>query len=277
MSPAIIFRYIAPDPDLAPLVAFYYTIEVGDTAIAEPVCALLGQVQVCLAGRAGYSINNGLRVLPDVAVVAPTDRAARFCATPGYRAVGCGLTPSGWAALVAAPANGIASGSCDGTALLGPAAAALGAVAAADVPLAAFAAAVAGLAAVARPVDPRIAPIDRWIIAGAPGDAQGLAATFGCSRRSLERLTAATHGATPKLIAAKYRALMAAAWLAFGESGSTGEVAGFADQSHYIREFRRFVGVTPGVFAAYPDSLVAQLVRGQRQPGRLPGIAIWHG
>ena len=274
--PAITFRYLAPDPALAGLVAFLYTIQVGDVAIAEPICALLGQIQVSLAGSAGYAIGHGLRVLPDVAVVAPTDRAARFCATPGYRAIGCGLTPAGWAALVGAPADGIASGLCDGAALLGGAAAELRAVPSAADPVAAFAAALGGLAVSARPVDPRIAVIDRWIVDGAPGDAAGLAATLGCSRRSLERLTAATHGATPKLIAAKYRTLMAAAWLVVGEADGPDARAGFADQSHFIREFRRFVGVTPGAFAAAPDSLVAQLIRGQRQAGR-PGIAIWNG
>lgn len=40
--------------------------------------------------------------------------------------------------------------------------------------------------------------------------------TIGLSRRSLERLTAPTDGATPKLPAAKYLALMGAAQIAVG-------------------------------------------------------------
>jgi hypothetical protein len=117
-SAGLAFRYFAPGRELAGRVAFHYVIEAGASAIAEPVCALLGQIQFGLAGTAGYAIDGGVRVLPDAAVVAPIDRAATFHATAGYRAVWCGLTPAGWAALIDAPTGGLPGGLGDARPLL---------------------------------------------------------------------------------------------------------------------------------------------------------------
>lgn len=281
-SAGLAFRYFAPGRELAGRVAFHYVIEAGASAIAEPVCALLGQIQFGLAGTAGYAIDGGVRVLPDAAVVAPIDRAATFHAIAGYRAVGCGLTPAGWAALIDAPAGGLPGGLGDARPLLDGAAAILAAVRAlpgTEARIAALDAFAAARLHAARAVDPRIAAIDDWIVAGAPGNAAALAAALGLSRRSLERLTRATHGATPKLLAAKCRVLMAAARIAVGSADwrNPSIAGGFADQAHFIREFKRFVGTTRRQFKHGGDSLVAQLVRGRWEPGHEPGIAIWNG
>jgi AraC-like DNA-binding protein len=275
------FRYFAPSPDLAGLVAFHYIIEAGPAAIAEPVCALLGQVQFGIAGTGGYALGGGLRVVPDIAVVAPTDRAAVFRASRGYVAAGSGLTPAGWAAAIDASAS-MPGGLCDGRSVLDAAAAAHARVGCApthDARIAVLDRFMADRLATPRAIDPRIAAIDRWIVGGAPGNAAALAAELGLSRRSLERLTATTHGATPKLLAAKYRTLMAAARIAVGLADwrDPAVLGAFADQSHFIREFKRFVGITPRRFKRDGDSLVAQLVRGRWEPGHEPGIAIWNG
>jgi AraC-like DNA-binding protein len=191
------------------------------------------------------------------------------------------LTPIGWAALVGRSARGVGDGMIAATTVFGDIDALAARISAAgdtDGRVGALDAFMVARRARALTVDPRIAAIDAWIVAGAPGDSAGLAAQLGLSRRSLERLTTATHGATPKLIAAKYRALMAAGRLAV-EGGDWREPAvsgAFADQSHFIREFKRFVGMTPGAFVAAPQSLVARLIRGQWAPGRALGIAIWN-
>jgi AraC-like DNA-binding protein len=91
-------------------------------------------------------------------------------------------------------------------------------------------------------------------------------------------LTVATHGATPKRLAAKYRSLQAAGRMAVGEVTDwrdAVDIGGFVDQPHFIREFKRFVGMTPRAFLASPDSFVHRLIRGQWHPGRELGIAIW--
>ena len=71
---------------------------------------------------------------------------------------------------------------------------------------------------------------------GVAQDVEALARSLGLSRRSLERLTAATHGSTPKRLAAKYRALQAAARLAVGDLTDWRDAAdagGYADQRIY--------------------------------------------
>ncbi|MFM9852690.1 MAG: helix-turn-helix domain-containing protein [Sphingomonadaceae bacterium] len=77
------------------------------------------------------------------------------------------------------------------------------------------------------------------------------AARLGMSVRQLERRCLATFGLTPKMILRRSRFLdMAAAMRGFS-SPTEEQLAAlrYSDQSHLNREFRRFVGMTPGVFA----------------------------
>lgn len=74
-----------------------------------------------------------------------------------------------------------------------------------------------------------------------------VARTLGISERQLERRFLARVGITPKRFASLRRFEQAVA-LARGSASLT-EVAlaaGYYDQSHFIREFRRFAGATPG-------------------------------
>ncbi len=276
------FSYFAPRADLAGLVAFVYVLVVGDAPFAGDLCALLGQIQIGLGGGAGYDFGRGVRAAPAVSLIGPTDIAGRLAAPPGFVAVGCGLTPAGWSRLVPMPAGRIANRLAPAEAVFGDDAALLAARCGAVPDDAARAAVLdaflAGRLASAPPADPRIAPIDAWVIAGAGWDVDALAQSLGVSRRSLERLTAATHGSTPKRLAAKYRTLQAAGRMVVGEVSDWRDavaIGGFVDQPHFIREFRRFVGTTPGAFMADRASFARRLIRGPWEPGRELGIAIW--
>jgi len=79
-------------------------------------------------------------------------------------------------------------------------------------------------------------------------------ARFGIPARSLQRLFERYVGVSPKWVLRRYRVHEAAARLAEGTSGTWAEVAvelGYFDQSHFIRDFTRAVGITP---AAYADA-----------------------
>ena len=80
----------------------------------------------------------------------------------------------------------------------------------------------------------------------------------GLSPRSLQRLFQRYVGVTPKWVLQRYRLHEAAARLAERGDETWAEVAadlGYFDQSHFIRDFTRAVGLTP---AAYADACARQ-------------------
>jgi AraC-like DNA-binding protein len=79
-----------------------------------------------------------------------------------------------------------------------------------------------------------------------------VSARFGLSARSLQRLFQRYVGVSPKWVLQRYRLHEAAARLAEGTGGTWAEVAvelGYFDQSHFIRDFTRAVGMTPVAYA----------------------------
>lgn len=76
---------------------------------------------------------------------------------------------------------------------------------------------------------------------------------FGIPTRSLHRLFERYVGVSPKAMLRRYRLHEAAERLAEGTSGTWAEVAielGYFDQSHFIRDFTRAVGVTPVAYSS---------------------------
>ena len=83
-------------------------------------------------------------------------------------------------------------------------------------------------------------------------------AATGMSIRSVERMTKHFYGVSPRMLARKYRAVRAAAALARGESLDEAQVGdAFYDQSHLIREIKRFAGATPSQLATPSPYTVA--------------------
>jgi AraC-like DNA-binding protein len=75
---------------------------------------------------------------------------------------------------------------------------------------------------------------------------------FGLSMRTLQRLFQRYVGVTPKWVLKRYRLHEAAARLAEHPEGRWADVAadlGYFDQSHFIRDFTRAVGLTPTAYA----------------------------
>jgi AraC-like DNA-binding protein len=77
-------------------------------------------------------------------------------------------------------------------------------------------------------------------------------ARFGIRPRTLQRLFQRYVGVSPKWVLRRYRLHEAAARLAEGTDTSWADVAadlGYFDQSHFIRDFTRAIGMTPVAYA----------------------------
>lgn len=76
-----------------------------------------------------------------------------------------------------------------------------------------------------------------------------LASELGCSRKHLNQRFRETIGLSPKSVAQLVRFNRALRLLAGGmDAAAVAAQAGYADQPHFAKEFRRFTGVTPGAF-----------------------------
>jgi AraC-like DNA-binding protein len=75
---------------------------------------------------------------------------------------------------------------------------------------------------------------------------------FGIGPRGLQRLFAEYVGVSPKWVIQRYRLHEAAERIAAGTTGDGAALAldlGYADQAHFIRDFRRWVGCSPREYA----------------------------
>lgn len=276
-------RYFRPSRGLQNLVSFHYIFETDTPRFSDLLTALLGQVQFRLFGDLQYrDTAAGLVDAPAVCLCGPLNRTLTLDCDGRMMLVGAGLLPAGWSLLVRASAAEIADQVIDGRALWGAAVdAAHGRIAEAR----SDAERIAGLDAFlcaqlahgrAR-LDPRLAAVDRWI-AGVPhARIDALVASLDVSARQAERIVAASHGASPKLLAAKYRTLRASAMLATGHARDWRDAGGgaFADQAHFIRDFRRFIGQPPTRFTGDAARLPRLLMRAKWAAGARSPLALW--
>ena len=99
----------------------------------------------------------------------------------------------------------------------------------------------------------------RWTLAASYATARGdasvaaVARALGLSERQLERRVLLRIGLPPKRLARLLRFERAVALAnATASLTETALAAGYADQSHFIREFRRFSGATPSAILRRP-------------------------
>jgi AraC-like DNA-binding protein len=258
-------HYALPRIDLRPFVRSYYMFE-ADEAGAQALSAELGNIRILAAGGGHYLMADGRRTAaPRAALIGPTLAAYRFETTSRTRVFGIGILPRGWGALIGADANELADRIVDLESAFGSAAraAAAGIAEASDL---AEMCAVADLF-----LSQRIAgrserggfypeAIERWLLdAGDPGPDR-LLDIMDVSRRQTDRIAKRFFGASPKLLQRKYRALRAADRILRNQAGWR-DVAGpsFYDQSHFIKEFRTFIGATPAGYAAEGARLLREI------------------
>ncbi|NQX93359.1 MAG: AraC family transcriptional regulator [Erythrobacter sp.] len=272
---AITLRFALPSERLRPYVTTYYLIE-AQTSETEPVIEDYlhpewPNLRFLKDDWASSAVGEEpLRATPAFSVTGPTTKATQFRigkdAGRGGGAVkggnwGIGLLPLGWAKLIGAPANEYADRFIDGNA--DPAFEPLRALGAKlstrfhgetrD-----FASEVAlieeclkGLLEREVPHEEQITAINAALVDPDIASASQLAERVGMNLRSLERLSRRAFGFPPKLLLRRQRFLRSLAQFMLDPSLKWLSTLDYQyhDQAHFVRDFKRFMGMTPGQYA----------------------------
>lgn len=266
----VALRYFAPDPDLAELVSTFYHATVDVAHFDELERADRPQLRFLLRGEGEYRFADGHVTPSSVAIIiGPTTGPVRSVATGPIEMFGAGLMPAGWGALMGPDADQYTDRAIDAIGLFGDwmneVATSLRAADSTESMLTIGNRMIRNLLQKNAPSPVWFTRIvDTWLAGSLSPEVDALVAQSGMSARSVERMTKRFYGVPPKMLARKYRALRAATALARGENlDETTLAAAFYDQSHLIREVKKFAGTTPGKMAS-PSAFTAATTRGRK-------------
>lgn len=276
-------RYFSPAPALRPYLSSYYCFEAEFPVFSDLMRAELPQVRLITRGQAlNRFCNDTVRITNNAHLQGPTCGPVHFTATGPLHGFGVGLLPRGWGTLIGTAADGLADDLVDLAAVVGPSADAMMEAMRAATCDAARVAAVDRffLALLARA---HAVPLwftrmtDDWLTASGDPSVDVLVAESGMSARSVERMAKRIYGASPKLLARKYRALGAAVRIGNGEAAGWGDLAStaFYDQAHFIREFKQFVGMTPARFQIEAAPVTRATIARKTLLPELPKLALY--
>lgn len=261
---AVSVRFFMPSPALAPYITTYYLVEVSlpdDLAVVEDwLHPEWGNLRITKGGNWQAAIGAGDLVDgPRVVASGPTSYCAHFTMRRG-RFWGIGLLPAGWARFVNAPADAHSDSFCDATA--DPAFSALTGLAdcvddhtpdpAAEA--ARFDAYLCDLLE-RRPqsaAEQRIQQAHALLVNHAVTSVGEMAEQLAMSPRSLERLSLRAFGFAPKLLLRRQRFLRSLAQFMLDPSLSWIRTLDwhYVDQAHFVRDFKRFMTMSPSAYAA---------------------------
>jgi AraC-like DNA-binding protein len=261
-------EYILPRADLRDHVRAYYYFSVDQPTI-QPLCAEMGNIRVGISGSGFLHTPDGhrRRITADAAyLIGPTMGAYCMEAEAGSRLFGIGIRPKGWITLCGMNAEDATDSLIDLTSFAGGIA--RGSIE--EMRNAGSLAEMAGAADrfFARLINRRAGrtsnrypdALASWLLN--PNDLcmDELLDMMDVSRRSTDRIAKMYFGASPKFLQRKYRALRAADRIRAGGldwMSAAGEA--YYDQSHFIKEFKTFVGVTPKQFIGNQAQLISEI------------------
>lgn len=276
-------RYFAPAEPLRGLISSYYLFEVDAARMTDLLRAELAQIRFILNGRLVSRFSGGQPIeCPRAMLSGPTSGPVVFDVHGPLTVVGVGLMPAGWATLIGCDADDLADAVAPLDGLLGPMVSrTFEQLSNSGCPR-----------AVARVLDSLFLKLaerardtpswftdatDAWLTGSASPQVDDLIEATGVSARQVERLARRYYGASPKLLARKYRTLQAAVRMGTGEAPTWMDAAGeaFYDQPHFIREFKQFVGMTPHRFAIDSAPVLRMTIERRRQLPTMPKLALY--
>lgn len=192
--------------------------------------------------------------LPRLMVTGPTS-SAQFCRLITGHIIGVYLMPRGWARLVGGDASKIADRIVDMSTILGPDAEALGeaVMAAPDFAgqVAAFEAIFSRRLAESKPEPPQIAQIEAMLLNPEVRSVEDATDVLGMPNWQFARFVRRHFGFTPKMLMRRARFIRTIVQIreAKGQGWAMLVDEAYTDQSHFIRDCRDFLEMTPTQFA----------------------------
>lgn len=265
-----------PEPDLAPYVTTLYHMEVGAIGggyLEDWLHPEWGNLRFRDASPLEAGIGTSpLEVVPRTVLTGPTSRATRFRVRPG-RFWGIGLLPLGWAQFCRRDAADYRDCFCDPHS---------------EGPLARVANVGEGLFSgppdvlreaahlqarlrhlIARPVsgEERIAKVNAALLDPEVSSVVEFADHAAISPRTLERLCRRVFGFPPKLLLRRQRFLRSLARYMMDPSMSwLGSLdSGYHDQAHFVRDFHRFMTMSPSAYARMEHPILMAAMRGRME------------
>ena len=254
-------QFALPKEHLRPFLTTYYSVstpgpledqlhpEWGNIRFTKS-----GDWAVILPGSSDPSPQRG-------ALFGPTDISGNVCSAGGGAMVGVGLTALGWATFIRRPAHAHANRIDDLASILGAPAEQLWAdLCAADWPgtAALLDDFFTGLLAAAPPPDAMIARVQQALVSGNLDTVQHFADGLAMTERTLARLCLKAFGFAPKRLLRRQRFLRTLAEIGdrFDQPLSALLDGGYYDQSHFIREFKAYMGMTPQAYFHSPRQMM---------------------
>lgn len=274
-------RFFRPAPELAPYLSAIYLNDIEPapgTRMADTLHPEWANLRFMEGDPGVASIGPGeLRPTPACVLAGPTCYAARF-ETGTVRSWGIGFLPLGWTKFIGEPAEAYADRSVDAEAdpalrhlarlrpkLRDPGADPQDQAAAINRHL-------LDLLATAPPDDGAVARAHTALADPDVGTVAALAERVGISERSMAKLSRRAFGFRPKLLLRRQRFLRTLGEVMLGTNASwlRSLDAHYYDQSHFNRDFRRFMGLTPQAYLAQPRPIVDAAVRGRMAAAGAP-------
>jgi AraC-like DNA-binding protein len=276
-------HFALPAPQLRPLITTYYGVSTP-VALEDHLHPEWGNIRFTLRGewtveRPGCADPTPARG----ALFGPTDRTGIVRSDGPGSTIGAGLTALGWATLVHQSAHDHANRMHDLASIYGPRAEQLWADLCAsdwDGCCALFDRFFGELAAAAPPPDPLIERVEQALVSGNIDTVQHFADGLAMTERTLARLCHRAFGFSPKQLLRRQRFLRTLAQIGdrLDQPLATLLDGGYYDQSHFIREFRAYMGMTPLAYFNSPRQMMRRAgaerlrtagarVQGLHQPG----------
>ncbi|MEO8724469.1 MAG: helix-turn-helix domain-containing protein [Sphingobium sp.] len=262
-------RYWPPPAHLRSYFGSVYLFTANRPTYHDATRADIPQLRFMLSATGYYQFYDGrTATTPEICMVGATTGATDFYLTGPTRVFGISLMPLGWAALGCDDACDRGDMIYDVEAIHGTQFRVMLDTLSGEVdPDAAAAKIWAFLDTQLRPVPAEVrnivAVISAWLEHSSSPQIEDLTTASNLSARQIARYAKRLYGAPPKLLARKYRALKCAGQIVLDKKGwqDLCDEGTFYDQPHFIREIKRFIGLTPHQLMHNPTEVVQQTVK----------------